>query len=256
MDPKLKDLGLGLSMPVLNERHNLNLILPNIAKILAGANYTLCIVDDGSTDGTLELLRDLMAADKRIHLITRIKKLYGCQRGAASRAALEWLVANTAHAVFVDIDADGANNPEELLNGATYISTLGHDVAIASKYVYGSKVIGRTLSRKFVSRFYSTLARFLFNARIRDYSNSYRFYSRNAAELWLKFKPSYTSPVYLLEMLVTWIANDLDIIEIPTQYVERDAAKSKVKFVDLIKGFLGALDISLKYHRNYYRQKN
>lgn len=248
-----KELSIGLSMPVLNERNNLPIILADIEEVLAGVNYTVCIVDDGSTDGSLEFLRDLMAKNRRIHLIIGTKKIYGCQRGAASRKALEWLAANTDHDVFVDIDADGANNPAELINGARYVTVMGHDVAIASKYVYGSKVIGRTFGRKLVSIFYSSLARVLFTPRIRDYSNGYRFYSRKAAELWLKFTPCYTSPVYLLEMLVVWIANDLGIIEIPSNYVERDAAKSKVKFVDMIKGFLGAIDIGLKFHRNYYR---
>lgn len=243
-------LSLGVSIPVLNDRDGVEQVLRQIGTALDGVGYTICIVDDGSRDGTVGLIQDLMSRDDRIHLIRRVKARSGCQRGAASRATLEWLVAHTTHSVFVEMDADGAHRPAELLEGARQVALLGYDVAIASKYVDGSRVIGRPLNRRLISRFYCGLARRLLDRRIRDYSNSYRFYSRPAAELLLAFKPTYTSPVYLLEILATWIANDCRIIEIPTVYVERVHGRSKVTCGDLIEGLLGTLDIARRFHRN------
>jgi dolichol-phosphate mannosyltransferase len=248
-----REINVGISIPVLNERDNIKKTIIDIDQELEGIDYTICIVDDGSKDGTLEVISDLIRVNSRIKLLSRVKERYGCQRGAASRLALEWLFANTSSTVFVDLDADGAHSPSELMHGAKQICLLNYDVAIASKYLYGSEVIGRTVTRRFISYFYSMLARLAFDGRIRDYSNGYRFYSRRASETWLRFAPSYTSPVYLLEMLVTWIANDFRIIEIPTVYVERSDGKSGVKFIDLVKGFLGTVNIAMNYRAGHYR---
>lgn len=246
MEPPLE---IGISLPVLNDREPLGQVLQALAVHLDGVPYTVCIVDDGSTDGTVELVEALRARDSRLHLIRRVKRCYGCQRGAASRVALEWLVANTASPVFVEMDADGARQPAELLGAARLIGRLEYDVAIASKFVHGSRVLGRPLRRRLISVFYSWLARCLLGRGIRDYSSTFRCYSREAAEALLARTPVYASPVYYLEILATWMANEFRIIEIPTVYVERTQGRSKVTAVDLLKGLLGTLEIARRFHR-------
>jgi dolichol-phosphate mannosyltransferase len=255
MDYNIKALSVGISIPVLNERDQIVPFLTDVITVLDQANYTICLVDHGSNDGTLDLIQQFMAKNARIKLIKAEKKHYGCQRGAATRLGLEFLVEQTMHPVFVDLDADGSQRPAELINGIRQVSDLDYDVAIASKYVFGSKVIGRPLSRRFISIFYNLLARFLFDKRIRDYSNSYRFYTREAATYLLTAEAKYTSPVYLLEMLVKWIEHYFKIIEIPTIYIERNSGRSKVKVVDLIKGFLGTLDLALWFYQKRMASK-
>ncbi len=255
MDSLSLDRGVGLNMPVLNEAGIIGGTLSEIFRELQGINFTLCIVDDGSTDGTLDVIEDFAARNKGIKLIKGKKKGYGCQRGAASRTALEWLLANTSHVVFVEIDADGAQAPNELLSGIKLIVDSKCDIAIASKYLTGSKIIGRSLFRNFVSRFASSLVRLLISPRIKDYSNSYRFYNRRAAELLLQFRPKYTTPSYLLEILAIWIANDYVIAEMPTTYLATDEANSKVTLIDILRGFFSALEISFRFHRGAFRKR-
>jgi dolichol-phosphate mannosyltransferase len=247
-------LSLAIAIPVLNERELLSVVLREIAATLDGRSYTVCIVDDGSTDGTIGLIEEAMSRDRRIHLIRRVKQGRGSQRGSASRAALEWLVANTAHSVFVDLDADGAQPPSELLRHGYLVAVLGYDVAIASRYVYGAAVVGRPPARRFISAVYGLLARLLMRRNIRDCSHSYRFYTRRAAELILAFPLRYASPIYLFELLAIWLANDLRIIEAPTRYVERAHGRSKVKPIDLVAGLLGMLEVAWRFHRGSYRR--
>jgi dolichol-phosphate mannosyltransferase len=257
MSRLLPNVSIGISMPVLNEREGVKRIVPEIATALEGVDYTICIVDDGSTDGTVVVVQELIAQGAPIHLIQRVKTGFGCQRGAASRIALEWLVLHTTHDVLVEMDADGAQPAAELLNGARQVGLLDYDVAIASKYINGSVVTGRPLSRRLISMGYSWLARTLIDPTIRDYSNSFRFYRRDAAELLLSFTPRYASPVYLLEILVIWLSNNASIIEIPTVYAERAHGRSKVKLVDLVKGLLGTFDIARRFYlREYTRRES
>src|SRR3990167_10976311 len=152
---------LGIIVPSLNEANNIQQLLFKIIHTLKSVDYTICVVDDGSTDQTIPIVKALATGNDHIHLIQRVKTKMGCQRGGASRFALEWLVNNTHHDLFVEIDADGAHQPEELLDGLTYHGFLGFDIVIASKYVYGSKVIGRSWSRRCISLCYSYLARLL-----------------------------------------------------------------------------------------------
>ncbi len=243
------ELNVGINIPVFNERDQIVRILSGLTIVLAQANYTICLVDHGSKDGTLDQIYQFIAHNDKIKLIKAKKRHYGCQRGAASRIGLDFLVRQTTHSVFVDFDADGAQRPEEIINGIRQVSDSAFDIAIASKYLPGSKVIGRPPLRSFISFFYSFLARILFGRGIRDYSNSYRFYTREAAAYLLTEESKYTSPIYLLEMLVRWIEHDFKILEITTTYTERSNGKSKVKIVDLAKGFWGMLNLALWFYQ-------
>ncbi|MBI5625512.1 MAG: glycosyltransferase [Elusimicrobia bacterium] len=243
----------GLCVPVLNERDSLPSLLREIADALAGADYTVCVVDDGSTDGSAELVRAAAERDRRVVLLERRTKGSGCLRGAATRAGLEWLLAHTRHRVLVDFDADGSNLPSELEAGIRQVDLLGSDAAIASKYVPGSRVLGRPLGRRLASRAYNLALRLLMEPRIRDYSNSYRFYSRKAADLLLRFPAGYESPVYLVEMLAVWLANGLNVAELPTVYGDRRGGASKVVSLDFLRGLAGALSVGLAYRTGRYR---
>jgi len=245
---------VAICIPVLNEHRHIGQVLAEIAQELGHRDHTVCVVDDGSRDGTIDIVRAWETEHKECMLLQRQKQRAGCQRGAASRAGLEWLLANTAHDVFVDLDADGAQPPAELRYGADLVSSGACDVAIASKYADGSKVLGRPLARRIGSRLYSGMLRGLMRGGIRDYSNTFRFYNRRAAQMLLGFAPAYTTPVYMVEMLAIWISNGLRIVEIPTVYEERAAGHSKVTFSDAWPGFAGAFDVARRFRRGAYRE--
>jgi dolichol-phosphate mannosyltransferase len=246
--PANSDLNIAVIVPALNEINSIKSILTAIVKVLKDVRYTICVVDAGSKDGTIEVINTMMDTNPNIVLLNQVKKKPGCQRGAGSRMALEWLVKNKSHTVFTEVDSDGAHSVNELRNGMMAVLLQGFDVVIASKYVYGSKVIGRPFFRRMVSYCYSQLARCIFSRKIRDYSNSYRFYSAKAAHYILNMKPTYTSPMYLLEMLATCLANNLKIVEFPSEYIERDAGKSKVTLKDVLSGLVSMFYIGV---RNY-----
>jgi dolichol-phosphate mannosyltransferase len=250
----LKQGFIGISMPVLNEAQNIGPVLFDIFKELKGLDFVICIVDDGSTDGTLDIIEDYFKKHGRIKLIKSVKKAYGCQRGAASRKALEWLVDNTKSDFFVEIDADGAQRPCELRSGLEYLIYNNCDVVIASKYLPDSKIIGRSFVRNFVSYVNSLVARLFIRAGIKDYSNSYRFYNRRAAEFILMFKSKYSSPIYLFDILAVWLANNFIVKEIPTIYVEKTDGNSKVTMLDIVKGFGGLLEISFRFRRGAFKK--
>src|SRR5262249_10097925 len=153
-------------------------------RVLAEVPHTVCVIDDGSTDGTLEWLASWTREHVNCHVLARRKTRPGCMRGAATRDGMRWLLEHTPHEIFVDLDADGAQPPEELPRALSHLAQDPEcSVVIASKYVQGSIVVGRPLSRRVGSRVYNALLRACLGRSIRDYSNSFRVYRRGAAEL-------------------------------------------------------------------------
>jgi dolichol-phosphate mannosyltransferase len=247
------DLDIGLCVPVLNEAAAVGPLLDSLSASLKSSRHTVLFVDDGSTDGTRSLVAERARDDGRIVLLEHRKSGPGCRRGAASRAGMQWLLSNTSHAVFADVDADGANPPSELAPAAAVLAGGRADVVIASKYVPGSVVTGRPWPRRAGSRLYSAALRALIDPRIHDYSNSFRIYRRAAAESLLRFEPRYESPVYLVEMVAAWLSQGIRIVEAPTTYRERSTGASKVVPSDFLRGAMGALDVGIAYRWGRYK---
>ena len=241
--------GVCILLPVLNERANIAELLDRIEQVLNGVPHTVCVVDDGSKDGTVEyLVTRLARPGSNLHLIKRLKTSRGSVRGSALHHSLLWGLANTTHSIFVEMDGDLSHRPEELLEGSGRVMRGECDVAIASKYVPGSRVTDRPWGRLMVSRVCSFAVGAVISPRIHDYSNGYRFYSRATAEEVAGHEIRYASPIYLTEVLALWLRRGLRIAEFQTTYVGRNEGVSKLRFIDLFKAVLAIFEVSFRYH--------
>jgi len=241
--------GVFVLIPVLNEAANIGPLLEQIEAQLAGVPFTIGILDDGSTDGTLEYVEQRMKrVPDHLHLIRRKKTRRASQRGSALRALMLWGLEHTRHGVFVEMDGDLSHRPEELPEGIRLITEGQCDVAIASKYVPGSAVVHRPWSRRTVSKVCSYAVRLLISRRVHDYSNGYRFYARSAAQVAAERAYRYGSPIYLSEILALWMRCGLRIVEFKSLYVGRNEGLSKLRAADLVKAVIAVFEISARYH--------
>lgn len=248
--------GVLIILPVLNEVDNIAELLDGIRRELADIPYTVCIIDDGSKDGTVEKIQAAMAVDgHHLYLIQRQKRFRGSQRGSALKTGLEWGLQHTEHGIFVEIDGDLSHRPEELKTGIRLIEEEGYNVAIASKYVPGSQVINRPLGRRLVSILSSMAVGTVITRQIKDWSNGYRFYDRATAQLLTQHKLRYGSPIYLTEVLSIWLRRGVRVVEFPTLYVGRNEGLSKLRLIDLVKAGLAVFEIGLRYHVSGFAQK-
>ncbi len=94
-------------LPAYNERPNLAELVPETAKVLAtaGVTYEVIVVDDGSTDGTYELMESLRGAD-----VVYVRMRRNAGKSAALSAGLERVKGE--HVVLMD--ADGQDDPNEI----------------------------------------------------------------------------------------------------------------------------------------------
>jgi dolichol-phosphate mannosyltransferase len=244
-----RDERVFISLPVLNEVENIIPLLDRIDGSLAARPYVVCVVDDGSRDGTVDLLqrREIDAPDS-LHVLYRTKTRRGSQRGGALLTALEWGLRHTDCDVFVEMDGDLSHCPEELPAAVDLVRDGVCDVVIASKFASRSRVTNRPFGRRFVSRACSAAVRALLSRTVKDYSNGFRFYTREAALVLADTKIRYTSPIYLSEAVAIWLRADLRIHEVSTTYVGRNEGISKLRVIDLVKAAIAVFEISLRYH--------
>jgi dolichol-phosphate mannosyltransferase len=166
---------LFFALPAFNEEKDLASLLATFEQEMqaSGFQFHVVIVDDGSTDGTLRVIREWSS---RMPLdVVQHAKNRGL--GETIRDALHF-AARLADPddVIVTMDADNTHSPA-LIPAMVNAIQSGNDVVIASRYRHGSKVVGLGLSRHLMS--YG--ARFLFQLAfplkgVRDYTCGFRAY--------------------------------------------------------------------------------
>lgn len=235
-------------LPVLNEAETIHDFIISVRDVLLGIENRLIVIDDGSTDGTLE---ELVALENQniIELIARKKEIAGCARGKALIDGLRYAIDKYPEAhVFVEMDTDGAHSPEEIRKGLELLKD-GNDVAIGSKYLEGSSVRGRGFVRNFVSYMNTILLRFFISQEITDFSNGFRLYNRKAADLAYQHEFRYQTPIYLGEVLTLWLNHGLQVGEFSSTYNERKRGISKVRWSDVWQGVEGVWFIYRKMRK-------
>ena len=104
-----KGIDLSIIVPVFNEEKNLPLLHAEIkaAGDKLGRTYEIILVDDGSRDGSWDVLRSIQASDVRVRAI-RLRKNFG------QTAALSAGFDNARGRIIVTLDADLENDPADI----------------------------------------------------------------------------------------------------------------------------------------------
>ncbi len=217
-------MDLSVVIPVLNERENVERLLPRAARVLdeIGCSYELVVVDGGSHDGTEEAAR---AGGARVFR----QQLPGY--GGALREGLA-----AAQGTFIlTLDADLSHDPDFIVK--LWRARTRSDVVIASRYVKGG-VAYMPRSRRVLSRILNVFFARGLGLPVRDLSSGFRLY-RAAAVHGLTLEG--TNFEVLEEILVKAYAAGWRILEIPFTYYPRDRGSSHARVVafglDLLRAF-------------------
>lgn len=98
---------LSLVIPVYNERDNLAPLIGEIERALEGMRFEIVAVDDGSTDGSLETLKELKRKHPALHIVS-----FAANAGQTAAFAAGFQAARGE--VIVTLDADGQNDPADI----------------------------------------------------------------------------------------------------------------------------------------------
>jgi dolichol-phosphate mannosyltransferase len=207
-------------IPTYNERENITPIIDRLHAALPKAH--VLVVDDGSPDGTGEIVDKLAAVDERVNVMHRTEK---AGLGAAYVAGFQWALERD-YAVVVEMDADGSHSPEDLPRIVDALADA--DLAIGSRYVPGGKTVNWPKSRFLLSWGANLYSRVWLGTKVHDLTAGFRAFRRAVLEK-LKLH-NVASAGYCFQIDLTWrtVEAGFTVVEVPITFTEREIGESKM----------------------------
>jgi dolichol-phosphate mannosyltransferase len=165
---------LSLVIPARNERENIGATIDGLLNYLDGAGLTnleILVVDDGSSDGTGDIVRTITARDGRVRVIRNDG------RNGYGRAVTHGLNHFTGDAVVVYM-ADASDDPRDV-EKYYYLLRDKADCAFGSRFMRGSAVYDYPRLKLFINRIANFVIRIMFGMRFNDTTNAFKGYRAN-----------------------------------------------------------------------------
>jgi len=208
-------------IPTYNESENIERMLHRIHECLPGAG--VLVVDDGSPDGTADIVKRVAAELSDVHLLARASK---SGLGSAYRAGFAWGLERGFDAC-IEIDADFSHDPAAL---PTLVAPLdeGFDVAIGSRYVEGGSIPNWAWHRHLLSRGGNAYASAVLGLGVADATAGYRAYSAGILRRLDLDRIRAEGYGFQIEMTYRAIQHGATVTEVPISFVDRAAGESKM----------------------------
>lgn len=225
-------------IPTYNERANIQALLRQVLSLPDG--FQVLVVDDGSPDGTAQLVKDeQIAFPDRIHLLERAGKL---GLGTAYLAGFRWGLANGYDFIF-EMDADFSHNPNDLSRLLHACQHEGADLAIGSRYVKGGGVVNWPFNRIALSKGASFYTRLITGMPIKDPTAGFMCYSKKVLETLDLDRIRFVGYAFQIEMkFKAWRAG-FKIKEVPITFQDRTQGVSKMHRGIIEEGIWGVLKL-------------
>ena len=244
---------LWILLPAFNEEKALSTLIPKINTLFQSksTDYRLVVVNDGSTDRTLEILNEFIKSSRYpLHILSH-KINRGL--GETERDGFEFIAENASRTdVVVRLDSDDTHEPTYVFDLVKKLNE-GFDVVNTSRFQPGGSQMGVNNYRTLMSYCANVFMRLIFQIPgVRDYSCGFRAYRasviQDALSLWgnsfIQLKGlGFTST---LEMLVKLKLLGCTFAEVPFT-LRYDQKPSESKMVSSITT-LGYIIMAICYH--------
>ena len=240
-------------IPTYNEKENIEAIITAVMNL--PLDFHVLIIDDGSPDGTANIVKDLMGNKYtgKLHIIEREGKQ---GLGTAYITGFKWAIEHKYDNIF-EMDADFSHNPEDLLKLYNACSAEGADVAIGSRYVSGVNVVNWPMGRVLMSYFASKYVRFILGVKIHDTTAGFKCYRRQVLETIELDKIRFKGYAFQIEMKYTAYKCGFKIQEVPIIFINRVLGTSKMSGGIFSEALLGVIRLKLgSIFRKYPQKQN
>lgn len=237
-------------IPTYNEKENITSIINAVFALNKG--YHILVIDDGSPDGTGEIVRSLIAKyPGQLFLEERAGKL---GLGTAYIYGFKWSIERN-YAFTFEMDADFSHNPNDLERLYLACKEGGADMSIGSRYVPGGKTENWPIDRQLYSKggaFYTKLITWM---PINDPTAGFVCYRKSVLESINFDMIEFVGYAFQIEMkFATWKLG-FRIKEVPITFVDRKIGVSKMSKGIIKEGVFGVLRIQWKSLFHNYRSK-
>lgn len=211
------------------------MLVDRIEKLRAELPFDLIVVvvDDNSTDGTADRVKELMGMFDNIKLIQR-PGLLGL--GSAYMDGFAYSISNFNADYVGEMDADLQHPPETLAEMAKKASE-GIDVVVASRYIPGGGANDWSLGRRIVSRGANLLTRIFLRVPVRDATSGFRLISQRAIKGMFEYELSSKGYSFQVESLYAYKKLGMSFAEVPYKFETRKAGETKLNTKEMWRFF-------------------
>ena len=227
-----------LVLPTLNEVENAPKLILQVLESID--NLDILVVDDGSTDGTVEKIK----SSSRVYFNNQIKILKRESKLGLAKAYIDgfnWGI-NEEYDAVISMDSDGSHRLSDLMAMISeFTKSESVDLMIGSRWINGGSVKNWSFKRVLLSRCANLIVNTILIKNIKDATSGFRI-SRVSA---LKSIPlvdfESTGFIFQVELTMHFKRKNYSIIEFPIQFEQRFAGKSKLDSKIIVEALLKIL---------------
>ena len=236
-------------IPTFNEKENIEAIIDAVISLHAG--FHILIIDDGSPDGTADIVKSLFPKYPGQLFLEERKGKLGL--GTAYIHGFNWALSKGYQFIF-EMDADFSHNPKDL-NRLYDACIAGAAVAVGSRYVSGGAVENWPANRILLSKGASLYTRLITWMPIMDPTAGFVCYRREVLDTINLSAISFTGYAFQIEMKFAAWKLGFNIVEVPITFIDRELGASKMNKGIVKEGILGVLKLkSASMFKNYRRR--
>jgi dolichol-phosphate mannosyltransferase len=208
-------------VPTYNEKENAARIIESI--LAKDSRLEVLVVDDGSPDGTGDIVEGIGAENNRVHLLRRGKKL---GLGTAYIAGFRWALERGYDYVF-EMDADFSHDPAHLPEFLKSIETA--DLVLGSRYREGKvTIVNWPIQRLLLSYSANVYARFVTGLPLWDATGGFKCFRREVLQAIDFDRVRSNGYAFQIEISFRAWKKGYRIAEIPIVFVDRTEGQSKM----------------------------
>lgn len=226
-------------IPTYNERENVVRMIRTVMAL--EGDYDLLIVDDGSPDGTAELVRgEQRSFAERLHLVERSGKL---GLGTAYIAGFKFALERDYDRIF-EMDCDFSHNPNDLARLDMMLDDK--DVAVGSRYSKGVNVVNWPMGRLLMSYFASKYVHIVTRMPVCDATAGFVGYRREVLERIDLDAIAMNGYGFQIEMKYSAWQLGFSIGEVSIIFIDREEGTSKMSSGIFGEAFFGVLKLPFR----------
>ncbi len=234
-------------IPTYNEKENIENMVRKVFSL--SPVFHLLIVDDGSPDGTGQIVKNLQKEFSGLFIMERSGKQ---GLGTAYIAGFKWALEKQYEYIF-EMDCDFSHNPEDLIKLYHACKNEGADMSIGSRYKTGINVVNWPMGRVLMSYYASAYVRFVTGMDIRDTTAGFVCYHRKVLEKIPLEKIKFKGYAFQIEMKFTTWKYGFKLVEVPIIFTDRTEGQSKMSSGIFKEAILGVLDMKIN---SWFRKFN
>ncbi|MCP4520805.1 MAG: polyprenol monophosphomannose synthase [Cytophagales bacterium] len=227
-------------IPTYNEKENIEAIIRKVFSV--SQRVHILVVDDGSPDGTADLVKGLQVRfNDRLFIIEREGKL---GLGTAYIRGFKFALEQGYEFIF-EMDADFSHNPLDLPK--LYLAcSEGADLSVGSRYKNGVNVVNWPMERVLMSFFASKYVKYITGLPLNDATAGFVCYTRGLLSSLDLDKIRFIGYAFQIEMKFKSWKKGYKIEEVPIVFTDRTEGVSKMSVRIFREAFWGVIYLRLK----------